>query len=100
MIERELRVGDWYVVAGKGPMKLIEVPSSPLTFSYTFKTDNGSLWDATADQIIAVVDLDFLTMFEKTYSTVMRGQDPYRDTKRTWLAELKAWAKERDNASR
>ncbi len=95
MDERELRVGDWYVVAGEGPMKLVELPRPPFTLGYLFRTDYGHLWHAAPSQIIAVVDLDFAEIFAKTYSTKMKGKDPYRDTKRIWLEELLTWAKGR-----
>ncbi len=94
MQESDLRVGDWYVVAGEGPMKLVEVPAPPVTLSYTFETDYGHLWHATLSQIVGLVDIEFVEAWEPGYRRTFRGRD-YEEGRRTWLAELRQWAKER-----
>ncbi len=102
MDERDLRVGDWYVVAGEGPMQLVELPCPPITLSYAFKTDFGHLWHATPSQIIAEVDLEFVETFEHGYRAKWKKwRDPYIEEKRKWLVEMRTWATERKkNAAR
>jgi hypothetical protein len=94
MDERDLRAGDWYIVAGEGPMKLLEVPAPQVTLTCTFETPYGHLWHSFPSQVVRLVDEDFVKVFEQDYLARF-GRDPFLEDKKKWFQEMKTWLKTR-----
>jgi len=74
-----LEIGCWYIVAGNGPMKILELPAASGT-SITMTRDGVHYWCA-AEQIVRPVSTEYLDNFEA--SARPRGIDL------SWLPEAR-----------
>lgn len=85
--EIPLNVGDWYVVAGKGPMRLelLDDPPKRLTlrFCTPFHGPIGYCYWASREQVVRLVDQEFLNTY--------RADSAARNLATEGLNEVQHW---------
>jgi hypothetical protein len=69
----ELRIGDWYIVAGQGPLQVSQIPAPPLKTTVTMRSPGGYVYWAGVNEIVRPVYREYLSVFER--DRAVRGYD-------------------------
>jgi hypothetical protein len=67
----DLKVGSWYILAGQGPLRLVEPPG--VYPGIKFEAPSGGHYWAGLDQVVRPVDHEFLNNYERDAGA--RGYD-------------------------
>ena len=89
----QYEVGDRVIVAGQGPMEIIELPTPPKTTSIKLRRPNGYTYWANDEQIVQLVDVEYLRTYLAEYEARL---GPHRRSEglREWLSKAEKEANE------
>lgn len=65
MKAEDIQVGKVYVVAGRGPLKVVEAPNPPEKTTVTMRWPGGTVYYASTSQVLREADEEYITNFAR-----------------------------------